>query len=127
MTMATIRRLVNQMKKVLINLMSNAVKYNADGGTVTLSIQETDDAIQIRVADTGIGITADEEAQIFDKFYRSSDERVQAIGGHGLGLALARQIVELHHGSLSLNSEREQGAEFIINLWKESSAVKQAI
>jgi two-component system sensor histidine kinase CiaH len=69
----------------------------------------------------------EEEAQIFDKFFRSADERVQAIGGHGLGLALARQIVELHHGKLLLNRDRTEGAEFIINLWKEATAVRQAI
>ena len=111
----------------LTNLLSNAVKYNQEGGTVKLSIAETDDAIQVRVADDGIGISEEEAAKIFDKFYRSSDERVQSIGGHGLGLALARQIIELHHGSLSLDHERDEGAEFIINLWKETSAIKQAI
>ncbi len=111
----------------LTNLLSNAVKYNKEGGTVKLSIVETDDAIQVRVADEGIGISEDEAAKVFEKFYRSEDERVQAIGGHGLGLALARQIVELHHGSLTLDHEREEGAEFIINIWKETSAVKQAI
>ena len=111
----------------LTNLLSNAVKYNKEGGAVKLSIAETDDAIQVRVADEGIGISEDEAAKIFEKFYRSEDERVQAIGGHGLGLALARQIIELHHGSLTLDHEREEGAEFIINIWKESSAVKQAI
>ena len=88
---------------------------------------ETDDAFQIRVADSGIGISDYEEARIFNKFYRSSDERVQAIGGHGLGLALARQIVELHHGSLSLDRDRDEGTEFIINLWKDTSTMKQAI
>ncbi|MDH4072071.1 MAG: ATP-binding protein [Gammaproteobacteria bacterium] len=111
----------------ITNLLSNAVKYNRDGGEVRLTIEETDDAVQVRVADTGIGINADETAKIFDKFYRSSDERVQSINGHGLGLALTRQIVELHHGSLSIDHDRETGAEFIINLWKESTAVKQAI
>ncbi len=111
----------------LTNLLSNAVKYNKEGGAVKLTIAETDDAIQVRVADEGIGISEDEAAKIFEKFYRSEDERVQAIGGHGLGLALARQIVELHHGSLTLDHEREEGAEFIINIWKETSAVKQAI
>ncbi len=111
----------------LTNLLSNAVKYNKEGGTVKLSIVETDDAIQVRVADQGIGISEEEAAKVFEKFYRSEDERVQAIGGHGLGLALARQIVELHHGSLTLDHEREEGAEFIINIWKETSAVKQAI
>ena len=111
----------------LTNLLSNAVKYNSPGGEVRLTIEETEDAIQIRVADSGIGISEDEAAKIFDKFYRSTDERVQSIGGHGLGLALARQIIELHHGTLSLNHEREQGSEFIINLWKETTAIKQAI
>ncbi|MDH5622571.1 MAG: ATP-binding protein, partial [Gammaproteobacteria bacterium] len=109
------------------NLLSNAVKYNRDAGEVRLTIEETDDAVQVRVADTGIGINADEAAKIFDKFYRSSDERVQSIGGHGLGLALTRQIVELHHGSLSINHDRDDGAEFIINLWKETTTMKQAI
>ncbi len=78
-------------------------------------------------SDSGIGVSEKEAARIFEKFYRSQDDRVQSISGHGLGLALARQIVELHHGSLSLNHEREVGAEFIINLWKESTAVRQAI
>ncbi|MDJ0747856.1 MAG: ATP-binding protein [Woeseiaceae bacterium] len=111
----------------LTNLLSNAVKYNRDRGEVRLTITETDDAFQIRVADSGIGISESEEAQIFDKFFRSADERVQSVGGHGLGLALARQIVELHHGSLSLDRDREEGTEFIVNLWKDTSTLKQAI
>ena len=111
----------------ITNLLSNAVKYNRDGGEVRLTIEETDDAVQIRVADSGIGVSEEEAAKIFDKFYRSTDERVQTISGHGLGLALTKQIIELHHGSLSLNHDREEGAEFIINLWKETTAVKQAI
>lgn len=111
----------------LANILSNAVKYNRNDGEVRLSIVETEDAIQIRVADSGIGVTEEDQARIFGKFYRSSDERVQAIGGHGLGLALAKQIVELHHGSLTLNRDRDEGAEFIINLWKETSTMKQAI
>ncbi len=115
------------IRVAITNLMSNAVKYNKEDGTVTVTVEDTEDATQIRVADTGIGISEEEEAQIFDKFYRSTDERVQAIGGHGLGLALARQIIELHHGKLLLNRDREEGAEFIINLWKETTAVRQAI
>lgn len=111
----------------LNNLLSNAVKYNRKDGEVRLSIVETDDAFQIRIADSGIGISEEERTDIFSKFYRSSDERVQAVGGHGLGLALARQIVELHHGGLSLDQDRDEGTEFIINLWKETSSIKQAI
>ena len=111
----------------LTNLLSNAVKYNRDKGEVRLTISETDDAFQIRVADSGIGIDEEERTEIFNKFFRSSDDRVQAVGGHGLGLALARQIIELHHGSLTLDHERDEGTEFIINLWKETSTMKQAI
>lgn len=109
------------------NLLSNAVKYNRDGGEVRLTIEETEDAVQIRVADTGIGISEDEATRIFEKFYRSEDDRVRSISGHGLGLALTKQIIELHHGTLSVNHERAEGTEFIINLWKETTAVKQAI
>ncbi len=115
------------IRVAITNLMSNAVKYNKENGTVTVTLEDTEDAIQLRVADTGIGIGEQEAAQIFDKFYRSTDERVQSIGGHGLGLALAKQIVELHHGTLLLNRDRDEGVEFIINLWKEATAVKQAI
>lgn len=115
------------LRIAITNLLSNAVKYNVDGGTINLTIEETEDAIQIRVADSGIGVSEDEAGKIFDKFYRSTDERVRSIGGHGLGLALTKQIIELHHGSLTLDHDRTDGAEFIINLWKEATAVKQAI
>ncbi|MGB5247011.1 MAG: ATP-binding protein [Woeseia sp.] len=115
------------LRIAITNLLSNAVKYNQPDGEVRLTIEETDDAIQIRVKDSGIGISEEEEAKIFDKFYRSTDQRVQVIGGHGLGLALTKQIIELHHGTLSLNHECKTGAEFIINLWKEATTVKQAI
>jgi len=111
----------------ITNLLSNAVKYNSDGGEVRLTIEETEDAVQIRVADTGMGISEDDASRIFEKFYRSPDDHVQSINGHGLGLALTKQIIELHHGSLSLDHDREQGAEFIINLWKETTVAKQAI
>jgi two-component system sensor histidine kinase VicK len=115
------------LRIALTNLLSNAVKYNREGGEVRLAISETEDAFQIRVADSGIGISEEERNEIFNKFFRSSDERVQSVGGHGLGLSLARQIIELHHGTLTLDQDHEEGTEFIINLWKETSTIKQAI
>lgn len=111
----------------ITNLLSNAVKYNREGGTVRLQIEETEDAVQLRVADSGFGVSEIDAAKIFDKFYRSEDDRIRSISGHGLGLALTKQIVELHQGTLSLNHDHRDGAEFIINLWKETTAVKQAI
>lgn len=117
----------NLIRIAIGHLLSNAVKYNKDNGKVTVTLEDTEDAVQIRVADTGIGVSDEEEAKIFNKFYRSTDKRVQAISGHGLGLALARQIVELHHGTLLLNRENSKGAEFIVNLWTEATAVRQAV
>ena len=115
------------LRIAITNLLSNAVKYNCENGEVILSVEETEDAIQIRVADTGIGIGEEEEAKIFEKFFRSQTDEIQAVEGHGLGLTLTKQIVELHHGTLTLNRERSSGAEFIINLWKDSTDVRQAI
>lgn len=114
------------LRIALSGLLSNAVKYNRPGGTVRLSIGETEDAIQIRVADSGIGVSQDDAGEIFEKFYRSPDERVRAVGGHGLGLALSKQIVELHHGTLTFDHDRSDGAEFVINLSKETAEVRQA-
>ena len=115
------------LRIAITNLLSNAVKYNQPGGTITLEAEETADSIQIRVRDTGIGIAANELEQIFEKFYRSTNSDVEAQNGHGLGLALARQIVELHHGTLTVTSEPGAGTEFVIVLWKETMSAKQAI
>jgi signal transduction histidine kinase len=109
------------------NLLTNAIKYSNPGGTIRLAAAETDDCIQVRVADTGVGIAPEDQAKIFDKFYRSADEQVRQRAGHGLGLPLARDIVELHRGSLSVSSELGQGSEFVISLWKDSGLLEQAI
>jgi signal transduction histidine kinase len=101
------------------NLLTNAIKYNRPGGSVTLSAEESDDSIAIHVRDTGIGIAEAEQAQIFDKFYRSMDDQVRARSGHGLGLALARDIVQLHHGRLSVKSALGEGTEFTIEIDKD--------
>ncbi len=115
------------MRVAINNLLTNAIKYNRPGGEVTLSVEESDDAIRIAVKDTGVGIPKDDLGRIFDKFFRSDDESVRAKSGHGLGLPLARQIVELHHGTLSVSSVPGEGSEFVITLTKEPGLVKQAI
>ncbi|NND60208.1 MAG: ATP-binding protein, partial [Gammaproteobacteria bacterium] len=104
----------------LTNLMTNAIKYNQPGGTVRLSAAESDDAVTISVSDDGIGIAEADQQQIFDKFYRSEDDDVRQRSGHGLGLALTRDIVSLHGGDISLSSEKGAGSEFVITLWKET-------
>ena len=109
------------------NLIVNAVKYTPADGRITLTAAETDSAIEIRVSDTGIGIAPDDQDKIFDKFYRADSDEVRQIGGHGLGLPLAKEIIELHRGQISVSSQPGKGSEFLISLWKDSGLIKQAI
>jgi len=109
------------------NLLTNAIKYTPAGGQICLAASETDVAIEIRVSDTGIGIGPEDKDRIFEKFYRATGAEVQKVRGHGLGLALVREIVELHHGQISVNSDHGKGSTFLISLWKDSALLKQAI
>ena len=112
----------------LNNLLSNAIKYNVDGGEVTMSAEETgDNGIEIQVRDTGIGIPAEHLGHIFDKYYRVPDSATSARSGHGLGLHLAKQIVELHHGSLGVTSQRGKGTEFSIHMSKQTAPYREAL
>ena len=77
--------------------------------------------------DNGIGIAPDEAERIFDKFYRSQREETQNRNGHGLGLSLAREIIHLHNGTLTLNSTLGIGSEFVIEFRKEAVILKQAV
>ena len=103
----------------LTNLLTNAIKYNKPGGTVKLSVVDTETALVIRVSDDGIGVAPQDLGRIFDKFYRSDNDEVRARSGHGLGLSLARDIVLLHGGDLDVASTEGEGSEFAITLWKE--------
>jgi signal transduction histidine kinase len=107
--------------------LTNAIKYTPPGGRVALSAEETDSAIEIRVTDTGIGIAAADADKIFGKFFRSDSEAVRKIPGHGLGLPLAKEIVELHRGQLSVESQPGKGSAFLIRLWKDRALLKQAV
>ncbi len=109
------------------NLLTNAVKYSEPNGTVTLSAGEIDNSVYIKVRDFGIGIAEDEQDHIFDKFYRSDNEQVRERTGHGLGLSLAKDIVQLHHGSLHVQSQLGEGSEFTIMLENNSSMLERAV
>ncbi len=109
------------------NLVTNAIKYSNPEGTIRVSISETDDAISISVTDEGIGIAAEDQAAIFNKFYRAEDQVARARGGQGLGLALAQEIVQMHHGSIRVNSVFGEGSTFTIDLWKSADILQQAI
>ncbi len=94
------------------NLLTNAVKYNRPEGKVSLSAETPDDGLLIRVSDTGAGIAEDELDQVFEKFFRSEDESIRKVAGHGLGLALVKEIIALHGGEIRVASVQGQGSEF---------------
>ncbi|MDQ0734065.1 sensor histidine kinase [Arthrobacter agilis] len=96
------------------NLLTNAVKYNRRGGSITLDARRRDDGLVIEVADTGIGIETEDLHQIFDRFFRSPSVRTTAVPGVGLGLLITRTIVAEHRGSITVTSERGKGTCFTI-------------
>jgi PAS domain S-box-containing protein len=105
----------------LVNLLGNAAKYTPEGGNVLFRVSLKEDSLQIDIEDTGIGIAADEISKVFDKFYRSSDSRVQEQAGTGLGLSLAQQVVRLHGGKISVQSELNKGTRFTVILPYDST------
>lgn len=102
--------------QVLLNLVSNAYRYTSAGGKITISVFPVDGAIQVDVADTGIGIPPDEQEKIFERFYRADHPLVRQQTGTGLGLPIARSLIELHRGKLWLESRVNQGSTFSFTL-----------
>jgi two-component system sensor histidine kinase/response regulator len=101
---------------VLNNLVSNAVKYNRDGGDVTVSLERKDDTVKIQVTDTGIGLTPEESAKLFREFVRIKNEDTFKILGSGLGLSTVRKLAQLYGGDTSVKSEKGAGSTFTVTL-----------
>ena len=108
----------DQIDQVLDNVVSNAMKYTADGGKVTLDAYLLEDGQRyaVVIADTGIGIPKEELGRIFERFYRVDKARSRGMGGTGLGLAIAREIVEAHGGDIAIESELGQGTRVTFTL-----------
>jgi signal transduction histidine kinase len=108
----------------LNNLLNNAIKYNQAGGNVVLAADEADMDVVIAVRDSGIGMSPEDTARVTEKFYRVRETGAEQRGGHGLGLYLTNQIVELHHGRLTIESEPGHGSVFSIHLKKMPALVE---
>jgi two-component system sensor histidine kinase VicK len=105
----------------LDNLLSNAIKYSDPGSRITLVGEKTGELdMRIIVRDQGIGIPPAELDKVFDKYFRSSDKSLANRPGHGLGLHLAKQIIELHQGSIAVQSELGRGSEFTLHFGAQS-------
>jgi signal transduction histidine kinase len=111
-----------QLDRVMLNLISNAVKFTPPGGSVLASSRREGDEIVVSVTDTGIGIPEDEQQMLFTRFFRASNVRAAA-SGSGLGLAIAHRIVEHHGGSLSVTSREGAGTTFRVRLPLQETAV----
>ena len=105
-----------RLRQLFLNLIDNAIKYTPDGGTVALSIEQQNGTAVFTVEDSGIGIPKDEQGKIFDRFYRVDKARSREAGGSGLGLSIAKWIVELHRGTITVESDINKGSTFTVRL-----------
>lgn len=105
-----------KLKRVLDNLISNAVKYGRPGGAIALSAEEYEKGLVIQVSDNGKGISPQALGHVFDSFFRADTARNSSVPGSGLGLAICRSIVESHHGKIWLTSEEGEGTRAFLYL-----------
>jgi signal transduction histidine kinase len=104
------------LRKVVDNLIANALKFTPAGGTVTVSLKGTSDEVILQVTDTGIGIPEEHMERVFDRFYQVDGTTRRRHGGSGLGLALVKEIVESHGGSVTVESMVGKGSTFSVRL-----------
>ena len=102
------------LSEVFINIIGNAIKYSPDGSKVDLTTQRQGDVVLVSIKDSGIGISPEDIAHIFEGFYRGQSGKATA--GHGIGLAVSRQIVDAHGGSIQVESELGKGTTFVVSL-----------
>ena len=108
------------LHRLFLNLFDNAIKYNREGGTVTIAVESDSEHHRVTVSDTGPGIVKEDQGKIFDRFFRSDKARTRdntnGKNGVGLGLSIAAWIAEVHHGSLSLKQSDSNGSVFEVEL-----------
>ena len=107
-----------RLKEVILNLAENGLKYNRPGGRLTITVTPGTNQVTLQVADSGLGIPAEDQARVFERFYRVDKGRCRKDGGTGLGLAIVKHIVALYHGSIELKSQVDVGSTFSITLPK---------
>ena len=107
---------LERMERVFVNLLSNAIKFTPPGGQVVVSLREAPDAVVVEVEDDGPGFPPERASRLFERFYQVDMEGTRRYGGAGIGLALAREIVLLHGGTIEAHSDGRRGARFRVSL-----------
>ncbi|MCE7949152.1 MAG: sensor histidine kinase [Chloroflexi bacterium CFX4] len=114
----------DRLKQVLLNLVTNGIKYTPEGGEVVISLTVEGGYAFIRVSDTGVGIPKEDLPYIFERFYRVDKARARQMGGAGLGLSIAKWIVESHHGRIWAESEVGKGSTFTVQIPRMDAEVE---
>lgn len=109
------------LRVAILNVLGNAIKYTPEGGSITFRADEDESHMAIHIIDTGYGISKEELSNIFDKFFRSSDEKIKEHPGNGLGLALTKEIIRLHDGTIDVESNIGEGTHFTLTLPREEN------
>lgn len=113
---------VGLLARVLDNLIDNGLQHTPDGGRVTLGLRESPQWISVEVTDTGCGIRPEDLPHVFDRFFHN--QKRDLVGDHaGLGLAISKRIVELHGGTIDVQSQLDQGTKFCVTLPARDSAM----
>ncbi|MDO8885393.1 response regulator [Candidatus Oleimmundimicrobium sp.] len=106
----------DKMSQVMANLISNAIKYTPTGGTIKIGTKRNDSRVEIYVTDTGIGVSPEDQKNLFTKFFRVDNSLTREIGGTGLGLSICKKIIELHGGKIWVDSELGKGSTFTLSI-----------
>jgi PAS domain S-box-containing protein len=107
---------VEMLERLVVNLVSNAVKFTPERGHVQVRVELDDAVVELVVRDDGIGIPAEEQSRLFTRFFRASTAQVNAVPGTGLGLAIAHRVVEVHDGTIAIHSEQGEGTTVVVRL-----------
>lgn len=120
---ASVRIMGNRIniEEVVTNLITNAIRYTPEGGSIRVGVSVDKNYVCISVADTGFGISEEDQEKIFDRFYRVKNEKTRFINGTGLGLAIVKNIVDAHHGMIKIDSRINKGTTFSVCLPKTST------
>lgn len=104
------------LDQVWMNLLNNAIKFTPNEGIINLSVYHRNEALIVEITDTGIGISEEEQLHLFERFYKADKARIRNTSGSGLGLSIVKKIIEMHNGTIHVQSRPGEGTKFIVSL-----------